>query len=157
MAASGVFSSWLTESRNDRSAARAASRSAAISLNASARATASLGPAAGIGVGRSPAARLRAASATRRIGRAIARARKAAAAAAIPEADQPGGEQAEAERPPGGGLELGGAEQDDGVPAGGPGGVEEPRPVDRDRAVGGPAGAKRGAALRRQQERGLVE
>src|SRR5579884_2709646 len=81
---SGVFSSWLTESRNRRSASRARASSSSIWLKADDRAAISAGPATGSGSWRSPAASRRLAAATRRIGRATAPASRKAATAAIP-------------------------------------------------------------------------
>jgi hypothetical protein len=65
MAASGVFSSWLTESRKLRSASRARSRSSASLLNDAARFATSVEPVTGSGPGRCPAASARLASETR--------------------------------------------------------------------------------------------
>ena len=62
IADSGVFSSWLTESRNARSASRERSSSSAIWLNAAASAFTSSEPVTGSGSGRSPAASWRLAS-----------------------------------------------------------------------------------------------
>ncbi len=69
IAVSGVFSSWLTESRKFRSLSRAAASSAAISLKARASEASSSAPLSGSSVGVFPAARARLASTTRRTGR----------------------------------------------------------------------------------------
>ena len=83
IAARGVFSSWLTESRNVRSALRARSRSSASLLNEAASVATSVEPVSGRGPGRSPAASARLASDTRSIGRETARASRNAATAAM--------------------------------------------------------------------------
>ena len=82
IAVSGVFSSWLTESRNVRSASCALSSSPERWLNELASVATSRGPATGSGSGRSPAARARLASETRATGRETARESRNATAAA---------------------------------------------------------------------------
>ena len=86
MAVSGVFSSWLTESRKFRSASREADNCCVISLNALASEATSVVPSCGSGSCCSSAANARVAAATRRIGRAIERAiqNDSAAASAAP-------------------------------------------------------------------------
>ena len=84
IAVSGVFSSWLTESRKFRSASREAASCSAISLNARASEATSVPPSCGSGSCCSSAASALVAAATRRIGRAIERAIRNDSAAARP-------------------------------------------------------------------------